>query len=157
MRLLSIIHNPSFNKMPTRGKITEKKNGKVYMLIEEDTSACKGCAAHALCGKKDCADSQVILNDRADLKVGDEVEIEEKENILIKTSLLAYGIPLVFFVAGVLLGQFLPETNIPKELIQFLAGCVGLIIGGLLGRYLAKRLSQSIDKYFSIKVKNQQQ
>jgi len=29
--------------------------------------------------KKDCADTQVILNDRADLKVGDEVEIEEKE------------------------------------------------------------------------------
>ncbi len=143
--------------MPTNGIITEKKNAKVYIRIEEDTSACKGCAAHALCGKKDCADAQIILNDRDDLNVGDEVEIEEKANILTKTSLLAYGIPLVFFIAGILLGQFFPETNIPKELLQFLAGCVGLVLGGFLGRYLAKRLSQSIDKYFSINVKNRQQ
>lgn len=143
--------------MPTKGVIKEKKGGKVYILIEEDTSACKGCAVHALCGKKDCADAQIILNDRDDLNVGDEVEIEEKANILTKTSLLAYGIPLVFFIAGIFLGQFLPETNIPKELPQFLAGCVGLVLGGFLGRYLAKRLSQSIDKYFSVNVKNRQQ
>ena len=64
--------------MPTNGVIKEKKDGKVYILIEEDTSACKGCAVHALCGKKDCADAQVILNDRDDLNVGDEVVIEEK-------------------------------------------------------------------------------
>ncbi|MEA3391555.1 MAG: SoxR reducing system RseC family protein [Candidatus Marinimicrobia bacterium] len=143
--------------MPTNGIIKEKKDGKVYIRIEEDTSACKGCAAHALCGKKDCADAQVILNDRDDLNVGDEVEIEENANILTKTSLLAYGIPLVFFIAGIFLGQLIPGTNIPKELLQFLAGCVSLILGGFLGRYLAKRLSQSIDKYFSINVKNRQQ
>ncbi|MCF7832343.1 MAG: SoxR reducing system RseC family protein [Candidatus Marinimicrobia bacterium] len=143
--------------MPTNGIITDKKDGKVYIRIEEDTSACSGCAAHALCGKKDCSDAQVILNDRSDLHVNDEVEIEEKENILIKTSLLAYGVPLVFFVAGVLLGNLIPETALPKELLQFLSGCLGLLVGGLLGRHLAKRLSQSIDKYFSINVKNQQQ
>jgi len=142
--------------MPTSGIIKEKKAGKVFIEIEENTDACQGCAAHALCGKKDCAEALVILNDREDLKVGDKVEIEEKENILIKTSLLAYGIPLVFFAAGILLGGLLPELKIPHELIQFLTGCVGLVVGGILGRYFAKHLSQRIDKYFSLKVNNHQ-
>lgn len=143
--------------MPTKGTITDKKDGKVFIRIEENTDACKGCAAHALCGKKDCSEAQVVLNDRPDYKVDDIVEIEEKENILIKTSLLAYGIPLVFFVAGVLGGQFLPELSFPKELLQFITGCIGLVIGGFLGRYLSQRLSRRLDKYFTINVKNQQQ
>ncbi|MCD6336874.1 MAG: SoxR reducing system RseC family protein [Candidatus Marinimicrobia bacterium] len=143
--------------MPTNGIIKEKKGNKVFIEIKENMDVCRGCAAHALCGKKDCTEIQVILNDREDLKAGDKVEIEEKENILIKTSLLAYGIPLVFFAAGILLGAFIPEMQIPKELLQFLAGCVGLVIGGFFGRYFAKRLSRSIDKYLSVNVNNQQQ
>jgi positive regulator of sigma E activity len=143
--------------MPTQGTITDKKDGKIYIRIDESNSACSGCAAHALCGKKDCDDAQVILNDRPDLHIDDKVEITEKENILVKTSLLAYGIPLVFFALGVLGGQLIPEMAIPKELIQFLTGCIGLVLGGILGRALAQALSRRIDKYFSINVKNQQQ
>lgn len=139
--------------MPTNGVIKEKKDGKVHIRIEENMDACKGCAAHALCGKKDCDEAKVILNDRDDLQVGDEVVIEEKENILIKTSLLAYGIPLVFFVGGILLGMLLPETKIPKELLQFVMGCILLIPGGFVGRKLAQLLSHRLDKYFSINVK----
>ena len=141
--------------MPTHGVITEKTNGKVHILIEENMDACKGCAAHALCGKKDCSEAKVILNDRDDLKVGDEVVIEEKDNILVKTSLLAYGIPMLFFIGGILLGLPLPKTAIPKELLQFGIGLVLMVAGGFIGRWLAKRLSQRIDKYFTVNVKNQ--
>lgn len=143
--------------MPTHGVITEKKNGKVHILITDNANACEGCAAHALCGKKDCSDAQVVLNDRTDLKIGDEVTIEERENILIKTSLLAYGIPLIFFIGGVLLGLLLPDMTFPKEVLQFALGCIFLVLGGFLGRWMAKVLSQRIDKYFLINVKNQQQ
>jgi positive regulator of sigma E activity len=142
--------------MPTNGKITEKKNGKVYIQIDEDMSACKGCAAHALCGKKDCSDAQITLKDRSDLNIGDRVVIEEKDNILIKTSLLAYGIPMLFFIAGIFLGLLIPDMSLPKELLQFLSGCVFMVLGGFLGRWLAQKLSQSIDKYFLINVNNQQ-
>ncbi|MEA2077082.1 MAG: SoxR reducing system RseC family protein [Candidatus Marinimicrobia bacterium] len=139
--------------MPTKGIISDKRNNKAYIRIQEDNTACAGCAAHALCGKKDCDDAQIILNDRPDFHVGDAIEIEEKQNILIKTSLLAYGIPLVFFAVGVLGGQYIPVTNFPIELLQFACGCLGLLAGGFLGRYLAQRISRRIDKYFTIKVK----
>ena len=142
--------------MPTNGTITEKKDGKVIIQVEENLDACKGCAAHALCSKKDCDDAKIVLNDRKDLKVGDEVVIEEKENILIKTSLLAYGIPMVFFVGGIFLGLLFPETGIPKELLQFISGLALMVVGGFLGRKLAMVLSHRIDKYFSINVKNKQ-
>lgn len=142
--------------MPTHGVITEKKDGKVVIQVQENMDACKGCAAHALCSKKDCDDAKIILNDREDLKIGDEVVIEEKEHILIKTSLLAYGIPMIFFVGGIFLGLLFPETGIPKELLQFITGLALMIIGGLLGRKLSMILSCRIDKYFSINVKNNQ-
>jgi len=140
--------------MPTSGVITDKKNGKVFIRVEENMDACKGCAAHALCSKKDCDDTRIVLNDREDLRVGDEVVIEEKENILIKTSLLAYGIPMIFFVGGIFLGLLFPETGIPRELLQFITGLLMMVLGGLLGRKLAMILSRRIDKFFSINVKN---
>ncbi len=143
--------------MPTNGTIKEKKDGKVYIEIEENLDACKGCAAHALCGKKDCADAQIVLNDREDLQVGDLVQIEEKENILTKTSLLAYGVPMLFFIGGIFFGLIIPDLGIAKELIQFICGCIFLVVGGFVGRKLAQTLSRRIDKYFSINVKNQQQ
>lgn len=142
--------------MPTNGTIKEKKDGRVVIQIDENMNACKGCAAHALCGKKDCSDAQVILKDREDLKVGDQVLIEERENILIKTSLLAYGIPMVFFVGGIFLGLLIPETSVPKELLQFISGCLFMVLGGFSGRWLAQRLSRRLDKYFLINVNNQQ-
>ncbi len=132
--------------MPTNGIISEKQNGKIHIKIADNMDACKGCAAHALCGKKDCDDAQIILNDRDDLQLNDKVVVEEAGGLLIKTSLIAYGIPMLFFAAGIFLGLLIPEIAIPKELVQFFCGIITLIIGGFVGRWIANIVSRQVDK-----------
>lgn len=136
--------------MANKGIVKDKKNGKIYIQIADNMDACKGCSAHALCGKKDCDEAQVILNDRDDLKINDEVIIEEEGALLIKTSLIAYGIPLIFFAAGILLTGNTSPDNFPKELLQFLSGCVGLVVGGFIGRVIANLLSKKIDSNMKV-------
>ncbi|MCK4813442.1 MAG: SoxR reducing system RseC family protein [Candidatus Marinimicrobia bacterium] len=138
--------------MSTSGLVIDKKDGKMSIRIEQDQTACEACAARVFCSKSSCEDANMILADRPDIHIGDHVQIEESKNILIKTSLVAYGIPLLFFVTGALLGQFLPETRIPSELLQFACGCIGLLIGGFLGRWIALRISKRIENYIGIKV-----
>lgn len=137
--------------MSTNGIVLDKKDGKIVIQITDNMDACEGCSAHALCGKKDCDDAQIILNDREDLKINDEVLIEEEGSLLIKTSLIAYGIPLIFFAAGILLSGNISVGNIPKELLQFISGCLGLVIGGFVGRWASNLVSKQIDSNMKIK------
>jgi positive regulator of sigma E activity len=137
--------------MATNGIVLDKKNGKIYIQITDNMDACEGCSAHALCGKKESDDAQIILKDRDDLKIDDEVIIEEEGSLLIKTSLIAYGIPLIFFAAGILLSANIAVGNIPKELLQFIVGCIGLVIGGFVGRLTANMVSKQLDDTMRIK------
>lgn len=126
----------------------------MIILADLATDVCETCAIRAFCKQSDCDGNRIIVNDRPGIKEGDSVTIEESRNILLKTSLLAYGIPLAFFVAGVFLGTYIPVSSVPPELIQFASGVAALIIGGLLGRYLAGKLSKNIDEYVVVKVNN---
>ncbi|MFA6617755.1 MAG: SoxR reducing system RseC family protein [Candidatus Neomarinimicrobiota bacterium] len=137
--------------MASKGIVTDKKGGKIYIRIDDDMDACKGCSAHAICGKKDSDEAQIVLNDRDDLKIDDEVIIEEEGALLIKTSLIVYGLPLLFFAAGILLTGNTSPANFPKELLQFLSGCIGLVLGGFIGRGIANLLSKKIDANMKVK------
>lgn len=137
--------------MPTNGIVSQKENGKIYIKITDNMNTCEGCAAHALCGKKDCDEAMIILNDRDDLHIDDKVTVEESGNLLVKTSLIAYGVPLVFFALGILFGFYLPEPSFPKELLQFITGCIGLIVGGFVGRWISNLVAKQVDKNMIVK------
>ena len=142
--------------MLTEGVVEEKRDGKMIILAEQPTDVCETCAIRAFCKKHDCDGNRIVLNDREDIHVGDSVQVEERGNILLKTSLLAYGIPLGGFVGGVFLGSLLPDAGIRPELIWFACGLLMLVGGGFMGRYLARRLSESMDSYFVVKANNKQ-
>ncbi len=137
--------------MPIHGIITDKKDGMMTIRIEKEATACEACAVRAFCKTGKCEENLMVLKDRPDLHTGDRVQVEEGRNILTKTALLAYGIPLVFFTAGILLGRLIPPVPLPPELLQFACGCAGLLAGGILGRALAKRMAQKIENYFIVK------
>ncbi len=142
--------------MLTNGIVEAKQDGKMTIRIEEDEGVCETCAIRAFCKKRDCDGNQIVLNDRDGIGVGDPVNVEENRGILMKTSLLAYGVPLLFFIAGILLGTLIPPGAVRAELIQFACGIAGLLIGGVLGRSLAKRLSRKIDTYFTVRLNKDQ-
>ncbi|MBW6457806.1 MAG: SoxR reducing system RseC family protein [FCB group bacterium] len=142
--------------MSTKGIIKDKKDGKIYIEVIQDKTACESCAARVFCSKSSCDENLMILDARPGFEAGDDVIVEESHNILLKTSLLAYGIPLIFFIGGILLGGLVPVQKIPSELIRFAFGCLGLFGGAAIGHMLAKRLSRNIDRYVSLILNNRQ-
>lgn len=66
------------------------------------------------------------------LAPGDEVEIAIQEGAVIAASLLAYGIPLMFLILGVMLAESLALG----DATQLLAGIMGLGVGLFLSRLM---------------------
>ncbi len=139
--------------MPLSGVVQEKKEGKIYIQVPDKEQACEHCAMRMFCKKSGEEERRIVLDDRPELQVGDEVLIEQEGNILTKTILLAYGIPLLFFIVGFFLGGLIEQELLPPELIRFLCACAGLLPAALFGRLGARRLSHSLEKHFQIKRK----
>ena len=142
--------------MSTKGIIKDRKDGKIFIQVQQDKTACEACAARVFCSKSSCDENLMILDERPGFEPGDEVNIEESHNILLKTSLLAYGIPLLSFIAGIVAGGLIELPGIRTELIRFICGCIALVAGGFIGHALAKHLSQGIDRYIKLELNKRQ-
>lgn len=136
--------------MATTGKVTEIRDGQMIIQINQDDEVCHACAIQAFCKHGKCETIQ--LPEQKDISPGDIVSIEEQKGILLKTSLIAYGIPLLFFSAGILLASLI-ETSVPTpELIWFAVGLGGLVLGGFVGNWIAKKLAAHLQEHFIIKI-----
>ncbi len=94
-------------------------------------SLCRDCGACSMFGE---GEQEVLLpyDAKLDLQVGDRVTVEMKSGQLLRASLLAYGVPLLFFLLGYLVGENLSR-------MWQLAGYeeAGGIVGGLIFLFLS--------------------
>jgi len=135
--------------MSVNGKILEKSEGKMIIQVNEDEKVCHTCAIRAFCKQNEC--ETMTVPDEKKLSVGDNVEIQERKNILLKTSLLSYGIPLLFFVGGIFLGTVFHFKTERPEIYWFGFGLIGLLLGGYLGSLIAMSLSKHLRSHLIIK------
>jgi len=120
-----------------------KETGKVISIDADglwvetlNASACGQCRARAGCGQKLLAgygqSSSSIkalftsLPQTHIWQVGDSVEIGIDESTLVKSAMLAYILPLLFMVLGVILAHHFFQT----EFASVLGAASGLIVGG---------------------------
>jgi sigma-E factor negative regulatory protein RseC len=115
-----------------------------YALVElEENEACKGCGARALCLPGDSKKRLRVLNS-IEAEVGDGVALELDHSQQLKMAAMHYGLPLVGFVLGVLLGALFfskPVGGFPVEIGQFLCGVVLMMLCGVRAHYWSKRFS----------------
>ena len=109
-------------------------------------SACQSCSARAACGQRVLARTssgranQVLVMNTLGAAVGDEVTVAIGESALLRASFLVYGLPLVFMVAGAILGQ----TASGGSDASAMAGAgAGMGLGFCTVRYVHKRLGLS--------------
>jgi len=104
-------------------------------------SACAQCSAQKGCGQAVLAKLgrepgyiKVSLNGQAptQYQLGDYVEIGIGEDVLVKSTLVIYLLPLVMLLVGVIATSKL----VANEAMSLLGGILGLIIGGLITRKL---------------------
>ncbi|MAR92136.1 MAG: SoxR reducing system RseC family protein [Pseudomonadota bacterium] len=99
-------------------------------------SACDSCSAKSGCGHSALAklgQNAVHLEARCDIEVtvGDQVVVGVPEEIMLKSSLLAYLMPLVAMLIAVLAADSLWQ----QDLITALAGLLGLGAGFVVLRW----------------------
>lgn len=110
-----------------KGVVTEENSGmvKVHIIRQEACGHCKACFSGYM-----EQDMDIDAKNLCDAEIGDWVELELQDNAFLKAVLISYGIPLVGFFAGMLLGHFLvsPLLPLPDGVVSFALGMLGVLL-----------------------------
>ncbi len=120
-----------------RAKILSVESGRVWVSADR-SQGCAKCEAGEGCGggmltklvKRKAARIEV-RNELADICKGDEVVIGLNEKVLLKSSVVAYFVPLAGLFTGALIAEFFMEAH---DLIVAAMGMIGLAAGFLIFR-----------------------
>ncbi len=99
---------------------------------------CASCSAREGCvSLSDGRKRQIFLQNTLNAAMGDMVEFRVEERAVILSSLLLYLMPVLFLVAGVILGyRYYGLIGMDQDLASGLAGIIFLVLAFLLIRLL---------------------
>lgn len=113
--------------------------GKQVWVETIQQSSCGGCAAKSTCGQGLVAKytsgkrNHIRLVTDQSLRVGDQVVLGIPENTLLKSAFLAYGLPLLLFIAAAGVADSLFGAPEPWVIgIGILALCLGFVLVRLI-------------------------
>ena len=108
------------------------EDGKAVVRFER-TKACKNCKMCANAGENHALTE---VENTLKAKVGDMVEISLHSKSLIQATLIAYGIPLILLLAGVIVGSMWSDA------VGAIAGIVLALVSFVILRLLEPRFSR---------------
>ena len=115
---------------------------EVQMQRQSACSHCEmsqGCGTGAigrLLGKRS---KPVEIKVDRELKPGEQVEIGLPDKAFLRAGLLIYGMPLLGLFIGLALAEIMAShSNLSSDLIGFVFALIGLVLGLLIGAYIAK-------------------
>ena len=123
--------------MNQQGFIIEIVDDKTAKMIMQRHSACSSCGK---CAKlsSETQDLVVEVDNKIGAKVGDHVEVSMESVKVMKATMLAYILPLVFLTAGTAICFFVLNKIEFKGPIELLSGLSGLLFTFLSYLYLRK-------------------
>ena len=126
-----------------QGRVVAIRDNRVWVQTERHTT-CGDCSAQAGCGQGLFAKMSQrshnhieVVTDRI-VAVGDRVVLGIAENTLVKSSLWAYGLPLVMMIAAAVIAESVPGLSEPWVIG---AALLGLAAGMLVTRLHSFRAS----------------
>jgi len=125
--------------MRETGKVIEVTGNYAKILINRGT-ACGNCGACQVGREK--LEMVLTAENNIGAKVGDSVEIDLEAMNLLSAALIAYGIPLLALMAGIVGGYYgFAALGISEGISQALASISGLIAMGV--SYTAIKINES--------------
>ena len=122
------------------GIVTET-DGITAKVLMKKKSACDGCTAKGTCeSTEDGMEIKAINTVQA--RPGQTVRVSIGAYTYLKSSMIAYGMPLVFFIAGAIFGKNIGEKYLAgynSDLIAAVAGFGALIISLFLIKLITGR------------------
>ena len=133
--------------MEEEGRVVRVEKG--YAIIHaERGSACDGCGMKASCHALGGAEGKVMemrARNEIGAVVGDRVKVAIDSVVFLKSSFLIYIVPLIFMIAGGIIGNSYARSYMPgsdPDLVAGMAGVVSLVISFLLIRLWSRRLEK---------------
>ena len=131
--------------MNQQGFIVDVIDEKTAKLMMQRHSACASCGK---CTKlsSECQDLVVEVDNSIGAKIGDHVEVSMESVKVIKATVLAYALPLLFLLMGTICTYYILELikyEGPIELISGLAGIVCTLISYLILNKNDKKFKES--------------
>lgn len=117
--------------------IIKEVKGKRASVIIQRSAACGDCGACQVGKEKMTMEANAYNTIGA--KEGDKVEVEMEFVNVLKASFILYGIPLVLFIIGILMGEYLPILPIDKALNGFVIGSVLMLLSFVIIKYLDQK------------------
>lgn len=112
--------------MNQQGFIIDIVDSKTAKMIMQRHSACASCGK---CTKlsSECQDLVVEVDNSIGAKKGDHVEVSMESVKVLKATLLAYVVPLMFLLVGTILTYYILDLIKFSGQIEVISGIVGLI------------------------------
>lgn len=124
-----------------RGQVIAVVGDEIWVQTIQQ-SACQSCSARQGCGQKVLAGAtsgranQVKVVNTLGARVGDTVTVELDEAMLLRASVLVYGVPLTFTVVAAVAAQTWIAAS---DGVSIAAACGGMAAGFWLSRQVQKR------------------
>ncbi|MCC3865103.1 SoxR reducing system RseC family protein [Terrisporobacter petrolearius] len=116
--------------MNQQGFVIDIIDNRTAKMIMQRHSACASCGK---CSKlsSECQDLVVEVDNSIGAKKGDRVEVSMESVQVLKATMLAYLVPLIFLLAGTILTYYILDLIKFLGPIEVISGVVGLICTGI--------------------------
>lgn len=128
--------------MKEKGKVIEIKGDKAVVLMEK-TEKCQKCG---LCKKIVERGLTLEAENNIGAKVGDEVEIEVKEEDIFKISVFIFGFPFFGFILGIIFSSFVKIQLLKIFSVLFFLFLFWYIGFKIAGKYTQNKKPEIVDK-----------
>lgn len=134
-----------------QGIVTEIRGDKALVKIIESGS-CDKCGAKLFCKPGKSGAKEMLALNSQNAQIGDSVNIEDASNLMLKVSLIQFGLPLLGLIIGIMGANLFNISlfSFPSELTMFLFGLTGVALCGVLGRGLLKRMVNEKTCFFEV-------
>lgn len=136
------------NMMEEHGVVVECK-GDIAVIRAQWTSACDSCSSRDACISGKGADMLIEALNGAGAKPGERVVFTVGSGSVLKAGLLLYLVPVLCFIAGIMLGQIAAKRIFPGQNPDLVSGLFGaaFIAFAFLGIKLCGRFADKGKSY----------
>lgn len=120
-----------------QGTIIRIVSGIAYISTEQG-SECDSCGSKALCKPGEDKSMIVEAQNPIDAQVGERVLFTVGAATVLKAGMMLYLVPLLSFIAGVVVGQVLGPKLLPDSNLDLVSGILGFVFVG--ASFLALRI-----------------
>jgi positive regulator of sigma E activity len=128
-------------------------NGRYATILIETNDACASCGASVFCAPGQDGIRRLMADNPINAKIGQQVKIEETDDILLQLSVYQYGLPLLGFAAGIFIpyGLNFNLPPIPQELLFFILGIGGGALAAWYSHHQVKKIAAKNQSHFIIR------